>query len=86
MCEDGTFNLPSADTDSVDTHEQSKPDPEVRGGAAGSGLQDNDRKKSYHSERLSCIDTQRTGLRGLDDHGSWRAVMYACHADARGHR
>lgn len=61
---------------------------ELKNAPGGSGqegpdaIEDN-ASTTTDSRRLSCIDSQRTGLRREDDHGSWRAVYRACHCEVR---
>jgi hypothetical protein len=75
----------SAEPEAEQAKQNEESDAGVRGGAAASGHQEDVRTQSYATDRLDSIDSGRTDLRALDDHGSWRAVAHACHVDPDGH-
>jgi len=82
----GNYLPTSAESQTEQATANEKPDAEVRGGAAASVSEQDVRTQSYENERLRSIDSQRTDLRALDEHGSWRAVAHACHVDPDGHQ
>lgn len=54
-------------------------------GQGGSAAPKTNARDTTSSRRLSCIDSQRTGLRREDAHGSWREVYAALDVEVQQH-